>query len=497
MMQKNIIIIHTDQQRYDSLGCSGNTFAFTPNIDKLASEGSFFSRHIAANPICMPSRASLLTGLYPPGHGVYTNGVPLNRKDYSPPTAIKHQVFVEPLTMADMFAESGYDTASFGKLHLTPTMSGPDDPYHESWARYESGELDNWHGPYYGFRYVDITEGHGEQPCRVAHYSKWLKETHPDTYQQVINQEGQKNRPLESQSALYPSPVPFEQSCTAWLAKRFDDYISSERPKDKPFFTFVGFPDPHHPFTPSYDILEKFIDSEVKAPADPEALGIKNNPILKDMPHKIESETHRKLVRRYTKAMVYQIDIAVGRIIDTLKDNGLWENTIIVFTSDHGDFLGDHGLLYKSQAASDTLVHIPFILRAPGADLPPQVNIPMSNCDVMPTLAALAGIKQPEKLHGKNICKILEQGEEHFALSFCADGKTENVSYTIYDKHCRFSWFPYSSYMELFDHRDDPEESENLIDSPEYQNHIVKYIEKIKEVLAESYNPILQRLCPW
>lgn len=496
-MQKNVLIIHTDQQRYDSMGCSGNPYAVTPNLDRLAAEGTFFSRHITANPVCMPSRASLMTGLYPPGHGVYTNGVPLNRKDYASPIAINHKIFVEPITMADMFADSGYDTASFGKLHLTPTMSGKDAPFHESRARYESGELDSWHGPYYGFRYVDITEGHGEGPCRAAHYSTWLKKTYPETYQKVVDHAGLKKRPLESRKDLYPSPVPFEQSCTAWLANRFNDYITSERYKQKPFFTFIGFPDPHHSFTPSYDILEKFINTNVKSAADPAALGIKNNPILKNMPNKIESETHRQLVRRYTNAMVNQIDIAVGRIINTLKNNELWENTIIIFTSDHGDFLGDHGLLLKEQAASDTLLHVPFILRTPDSELPSETDIPMSNCDVMPTLAALTGIKQPENLHGKNICEALKQKDEHFALSFCADGQPENINYTIYNRHLRFTWYPHSGYQELFDHSNDPGESQNLANSQEYQDCITKFMASIKVSLAECYNPIMQRICPW
>jgi arylsulfatase A-like enzyme len=496
-MLKNILIIHTDQQRYDSLGCSGNPHAATPNIDKLAAEGSFFSRHISSNPICMPSRASLMTGLYPPGHGVYTNGVPLNRKDYASPVAIDHGVFVEPMTMADMFANAGYDTASFGKLHLTPTMSGKDSPFHESRARYESGELDDWHGPYYGFRYVDMTKGHGEAPCLAAHYSKWLREKHPETYKKVVEQKGQKECPLESQPNLYPSPVPFEQSCTAWLAKRFNEYITEERPQEKPFFAFVGFPDPHHPFTPSYDILEKFTDSEVKPAADPEGHGIKNNPVLKDMPHRTESESHRQLTRRYTNAMVHQIDIAVGRIINTLKENGLWDNTIIVFTSDHGDFLGDHGLLLKAQAASDALLHIPFILRAPKSDIPHKTDIPMSNCDVMPTLAALAGVEPPRNLHGKNICEALHHKNDYTALAFCADGNPENVNYTVYDRYLRFTWYPHSGYQELFDHYKDPEESHNIADSHEYRTRTEKFMAIIKSSLADFYNPILQRICPW
>lgn len=496
-MKPNILIIHTDQQRYDSLGCSGNDFALTPNIDKLAETGTFFPRHIAANPICMPSRASLLTGLYPPAHGVYTNGIPLNRKEYASQTAIDHEVFKEPQTMADIFAAAGYDTASFGKLHLTPTMSGPDVPYQESRARHESGDLDSWHGPYYGFNYVDMTEGHGECPCLHGHYSNWLKKQHPETYKKVKDCEGQNNCPQESQPDIYPSPVPFEQSCTAWLANRFNCYITSQRIKDKPFFSFIGFPDPHHPFTPSYDIIEKFVNDAVKASGDINRKGIKDNPVLSVYNRNIENETHRELIHRHTKAMVYQIDIAVGRIIETLKENGLWENTIIVFTSDHGDFLGDHGLVYKAQTGIDSLLHVPFILRAPGANLPEEIDVPMSNCDVLPTLTALAGVKLSQRVHGKNIFETTTGDNEHYAFAFCSDGNAENVNYTVYDKYFRFTWFPYNNHRELFDHRTDAEESDNLaLDAP-HQEHCRKYLRLIKDAIAESYNPIVGRICPW
>ena len=107
------------------------------------------------------------------------------------------------------------------------------------------------------------------------------------------------------------------------------------------------------------------------------------------------SAEERRTVIRYTHAMIYQIDQAVGRILDALQANGLWEDTIVVFTSDHGDFLGDHARLRKGTVGSDALLHLPFILRAPGADLPARVDTPMSNCDVMPTLAALTGVAPP------------------------------------------------------------------------------------------------------
>jgi arylsulfatase A-like enzyme len=145
----NVLILHTDQQRSDSLGCMGNRYVHTPNLDLLAADGTVFTRHISSNTICMPSRASLFTGLYPPAHGVWTNGVPLNRREYATVDirSVGEGVRPEPPTAADVFAADGYDTAAFGKLHLTPNLAPASFGYQETWSRWEDGGLDDWHGP--------------------------------------------------------------------------------------------------------------------------------------------------------------------------------------------------------------------------------------------------------------------------------------------------------------------------------------------------------------
>ena len=140
MNKKNVILLHTDQQRGDHLGCMGNPYIRTPNIDRLAAEGTLCTRHIVANPICSPSRASFFTGLYPPGHNVWCNGVPLNRREFNDIDRRNENVAPqgssgfdpEPTTIADMFAAAGYDTASFGKLHLTPYLAPENRGFPES-----------------------------------------------------------------------------------------------------------------------------------------------------------------------------------------------------------------------------------------------------------------------------------------------------------------------------------------------------------------------------
>jgi arylsulfatase A-like enzyme len=499
MPQKNVLILQTDQQRFDSLGSSGNPYAHTPYLDRLAYEGTVFTRHIAANPVSMPSRASLFTGLYPPGHNVYTNGIALNRQEYTnanpAPQWSEADIPPVPPTLADIFARAGYDTVSFGKLHLTPNLAPPSFGYPETWELWQSGTMEEWHGPYYGFRHVDLTLGHGEQPCEAGHYGRWLQQEHSEAYQRALRNRESAPRPIPNLNDLYPSALPYELHHSAWLAEQFVNYLHT-RPVS-PFFAYIGFPDPHHPFTPCQETLDELNDLEVKEPEDPTGAGIAGSPVRDRFGMDISNfNTHERcLVIRYTYAMVYQVDRAVGRILQALKDHDLWDDTIVLFTSDHGDFLGDHGRLRKGAVASDALLHVPFILRAPGSRLPGRVDIPMSNADILPTLATLAEIEPPAWIHGKDILQVLRQGDQHHVYAFCANGNPLHTNYTIYDAHQRMTYYPYHEYVELFDHREDPGELHNL--AAKQSRNVLRLISILQERMLHYNNPILGRTAAW
>jgi arylsulfatase A-like enzyme len=501
MGKKNVVILHTDQQRYDSLGCSGNAYARTPNLDALAAEGTLFSRHMSANPICMPSRASLMTGLYPPGHNVWTNGVPLNRHTYANvewgPEHWGIDVVPEPPTLADVFAEAGYDTVALGKLHLTPNLAPVSYGFPEAESTWEAEEIVDWHGPYYGFRYVDLTIGHGEQVCRGGHYGAWLKDQHPEVLARLDARDPSTGSGAPYLRDLYTLPMRFEHHYTSWLAERFCDYLERERPGEQPFFAFVGFPDPHHPFTPCEDIEAQFHTAAVRDPSDSSGEGLVGVPAralagldITDMPEEV-----LWTVLRNTDAMIYQIDLAVGRILDALKVNGLWEDTVVLFTSDHGDFLGDHGRLRKGTLSSDALLHVPLLVRAPGADLPQRYDAPVSNCDVMPTIAKLVGIEAPPLCHGRDV--FAQAASEPYALAYCANGDPRYTSHTVVDQDHRMTWYPHSGYVELFDHRHDPGERVNLAARSEYQGSISLLMDVLRERMLGYYHPIVGRVCLW
>jgi arylsulfatase A-like enzyme len=240
-----------------------------------------------------------------------------------------------------------------------------------------------------------------------------------------------------------------------------------------------------------------FEDAEVKEPGDPMGEGLVGSPVRErfgtDIAHLSAEE--RRMVARYTYAMVYQIDRAVGKVVEALEKKGLWEDTIVVFTGDHGDFLGDHGRLRKQTVGSDALLHLPFVLRAPGAGLPDRVDTPMSNADVLPTLAALTGVKAPEWQHGRDITSVIQAGAEHYALAFCSNGNPAHLNYTVYDSDYRLTHYPHWDYTELFDHRADPGECVNLAARETVQAD--RLTDVLESQLVGLYNPIVGRVCLW
>ncbi len=497
MKQKNILILHTDQLRYDGLGCCGNPYAITPHIDALAAKAHVFDRHIVANPTCMTSRASLFTGLYPMAHNVWTNGVPLLRQEY-----VKHTggnaVLNEPITLADVFSRNGYETFSFGKLHLTPNMAPIEYGFPETWDAWKTNALANWHGPYYGFQHVENTCGHGDQPAILGgHYCNWLRANHPEIYQEALK-DSSRTRPIASMDDLYPSSVPSELHNSTWLADRFNQHLYNRKDPNKPFFAFIGFPDPHHPFTPSYDIVKKFETLPVKDPADPSGQALQSSSsLLTATSIQHLSHEERLTVLRYTYAMIHQVDLAVGRIVSTLKEQNIWDDTVIVFTSDHGDFLCDHGLLYKGYMASDALLRVPLIIRIPGLESQQRHPEPVSNCDVMPTLAGLAGVNLGSNCHGEDIMTNIQSDKTHYAFAYATDGESRSVNLTIYDRRYRLTYYPVEKVTELYDHENDPQEIINLAGHPDIRAHQSLLMTTLKNWFVETTNPSLGRVGLW
>ncbi|WP_158289687.1 sulfatase family protein [Paenibacillus flagellatus] len=474
----NVLIFHTDQQRYDSLGCTGNAYAETPNIDRLASEGTLFRRHVSASPVCMPSRASLFTGRYPNGHGVHTNGVALPRRDHwtghpmNDGQPLNAGVFSHVPTMADAFSEAGYRTASIGKLHLTCTNAPRSCRYEESRVRWAEEAMESWSGPYYGFDRVELTIGHGED--YTGHYGRWLEREYPEVAARVKS--GLYRGSGASRHTLYPSVVPVEAHSSTWIAGRAVSYLREAANDTRPFLLFLGFPDPHFPFVPPAELAERFASKDVppaREKADPYGVPAAMRRLYRDdalQNVRRFGDGFVRLARQYTDAMLHLVDLSVGRVTGALRELGLEDDTIVLFTSDHGDYLGDYGLIFKSEFGCKALNHVPLLVKVPMRrdDWPGECRAAVSNADVLPTLCELAGVPAPDGVQGRSLVPLLEGRAPSSPVTVACYGEApEDRNFSLWNDRYRYTWYPAAGECELYDHEADLGETADLAGTPE------------------------------
>ncbi len=413
----------------------------------------------------MPSRASLFTGRHVPSHGVLDNGIPLD-----------HRV----PTFPGELAKRGYTTYSAGKLHLSCGQTDENSGHAESIRTWEAGKLDGWTGPYYGFEKVDLTLGHAEDPVEPfrGHYGQWLKENHPEVFEKT----GWKNSPEPHWPDCWRSQIPAEAHHTTYVADRVIEYLENS-PKDKPFFVFGGFPDPHASFAALEEYAKRWDGVKLPKP--------KVNPDgLKGKPSVYENATKDKVFRldgtlspapesehfhhclQNTYAMVEMLDEHIGRILDAVDRLGLKDDTIICFTSDHGDMLGDHGLLFKGQVPFMSLMRVPFIVRMPGTKAA-VTSAPMSNVDVMPTLMDLAGVDIPKGVQGVSHASVIRGEKERMQEAAFSSGwfklSSKYRHMSLHSDTWRITWWPETSEGELYDLTTDPDEFHNIFDDPAHR----------------------------
>ena len=328
----NLLLIITDQQRFDSLGCYGSTWTRTPNLDRLASQGLRFENCYTCNPICTPARASLMTGRELPGHGVY------RLHDLLP---------LDEILFPERLREMGYHTALFGKLHVS--------------GRLEEAARRHPHDGFDVYEYCCEPALDLDSPLNA--YGAWLREHHPDFFT-LIRGKG-RNRGHD----------PVEVSMNRWAADRTIDYIRKRQAADdgKPFFCMMSVFDPHNPYGNYPAEMDRFAGASAHFdPIGPDSGG--------EQPYAFEAEREHGYMgsvsalpqgaigemRKGYAAMVGHIDLEVGRVLEALSCAGMGDDTLVVFTSDHGDLLGDHGALAKGPLVYDPCVRVPLIARWPG-----------------------------------------------------------------------------------------------------------------------------------
>lgn len=483
----NILLISADQQRGDCLGHMGRKVK-TPHLDALAARGTRFEACITPCVVCQPARASILTGQLCRTHGVHDNGI-----DLAP--EIGERGF------AGALAASGYQTAFFGKAHFSTyhTFEATGTPESlQSSADYGP----DWYGPYMGFQHVEMMlVGHNwflpEKPPRGQHFERWFYADGRGDHKNALYRENAGDTKGAAQT--WHSKLPTAWHNSSWTADRAIDWIKQqgiasdgERKADAPFCAWVSFPDPHHPFDCPEPWSRLHAPSEVDLPIhrersfegrpwwheavltrEPE--GEKQHAQIRKNYSRISEQSDEQLreIIANTYGQIALIDHQVGRLMIALHEAGLSENTLVVYISDHGDWLGDHGLVLKGPMHYEGLLRVPMIWAGPGVPEGKRSLEPVSTLDLGATFCDYAGTHSLLPQHGQSLRPVIEgEGTRAFALNeweLLASRAGVGLSLrTVRCKTMKMTVDRLSGAGELYDLERDPHELTNRFDDPAY-----------------------------
>ncbi|MBF8193872.1 sulfatase-like hydrolase/transferase [Nonomuraea sp. K274] len=415
----NILLITTDQQRHDTIGPRAPEFLRTPHLDHLAREGVRFDAAYAQTAICVPARTSIMTGQSPFAHGMTCNGS-------------TSDVMGRDDTLPAVLRGRGYGTAAIGKMHFTPPR-----------ARHGFDEL-----------------------------------VLPDDYYRWMRESGIPERPMRTglgQNELYPgtSTVPESLTLTSWIAEESVRYIRDRRDPTAPFFLWTSFSKPHPPLDPPEPYASMYRDAPIPEPVFGDWSGDDRCPEAvkrwrQRQSYDLVPPGVIKAARAAYYGLVTHIDYAIGHILAALQDVGLFDDTLIVFTSDHGEYLGDHHTGSKV-FFHDASARLPFLLRPPKSWHThwhgTASEALATHADILPTLLAAAGGRPGPGVEGQNLLAVLS-GDEPPRSHLCATAteapSADPLYHAITDGRHKYIWYPEGPASQLFDLADDPLELTDL-----------------------------------
>jgi len=458
----NVLLILADQLRYDCLGAHGNRLIRTPNLDRLAASSVDFASAFVQAPVCVPSRVSLLTGRYPHSHR--------NRVNYTP--CDPSEVFLQR-----MLRDAGYRTGSVGKLHYYPPT-----------AEHARGT---------GFDRVLIDDGASTRDP-YSDYVKWRNAHDPKP--------GVPYNAVEKGAANpFRGAVPYEFTPTHWTGEESCRMLREMADSPQPFFLHCSFFKPHAPHTvaPPYDSM--YSGAEIPLPSPVSLEDIQKLPlpvqkqILRPTPQYAMDRTRLEWVYRSYYGSVSMVDYEVGRILDELNRSGKAGDTIVVFTSDHGDQLLEHGLEGKN-LFFESSVHVPLLVRFPGR-LAPTVHQELAEqIDVVPSALEWCGIQVPPRVQGQELFRqrgavfaeniipeVITGGklDYYFTPGEGVKGIRHPDAKMVRTSRWKFNYYP-GHGGELYDLREDPGENRNLFADPERQPLVREMKDRLLDWLITS-----------
>lgn len=476
----NIVLITSDQQRADCYGFAGRKVQ-TPHLDRMAAAGIRLPNCITPCLICQPARASLLTGMLPLTHGVCDNGI-----DLAP--ALGEQGF------AGRLAQAGYRTALVGKAHFsTKATFAPTGTPECMTSSADYGP--DWFGPYMGFEHVELAVfGHNNRirpllfPPHGQHYERWFSSRGGGEAPEIW---ARSLPPEPSAAQTWNSALPVAWHPTSWTTDRAIEHLRRHDP-DEPLCLWVSYGDPHHPFDCPAPWSRLHDPDEVDLPAhrtkDLERrpwwheAALEGTPALAD-PNmqrfrkegsRVPDQTDRQLAEMTSNyyGMISLIDDGVGRITAVLEELGMSEDTIVIYTSDHGDMMGDHGLYLKHPMAYEGVLRVGMIATGPGVQAGGVVDDPVSLLDLAATFCELGDTSLPEEAQSRSLWPLIT-----------GTGGGREVAYSEWNVHAARCGVPLqlrivrtrrhkctfeltSGAGELYDLENDPDELTNLFDDP-------------------------------
>ena len=478
MSPPNILWICSDQQRFDTLGCYGNELVNSPNLDALAAGGMLFQRAYAQNPMCTPSRACFLTGRYPRTTRARQNG---------------QCIPADEVLVTRLLAEAGYECGLSGKLHLS-VCNPKASPGVE--------------------RRID--DGYSE--------FHWSHHPHPDwpenEYTQWLAQRGAKfaNPPRED-CRYVQTGMPAELHQTTWCAEMAIDFMRARADSGNPWLFSVNMFDPHHPFDPPEQFLQPYLDRLDEIPLPNYVEGeLDNKPARQGRVQSGEGWTggglcHCKMTERdhrYCRAAYWAmcdlIDAQVGRMLAALDETGQRGNTLVIFMSDHGEMLGDHGIYLKGPFMYEPAIRVPLIFSQPGVVAPGPSGAMVELTDLAQTLLDAAGLGRHPGMQGRSLWPMLTGVAS--AASHRKDVYCEFYTNRAHDPD-RDGWVTmvaterhkliahHGRMGELYDLSADPTETVNLWDSPEHLPLKAEMLARLADRMAATADPLPPRLAAW